>query len=83
MKKSFELTTVRLSHKLLRRIRELSKLHEMSQGAVIRQPLRIGERHFTQEGFSLRAAADCPKSLSQEQLEFNFEGEGHAKKDAK
>jgi hypothetical protein len=84
MKKNFELTTVRLSHKLLRRIRELSKAHEVSQGTVIRQLLRIGERHFAEEGFRLTAAADCQKGCSQEQLEFNFEGEeeGHAK-DAK
>jgi hypothetical protein len=49
MKKGFELTTVRINRDLRKRIRKLSKSNEISQGAVIRQLLRIGERHFTRK----------------------------------
>jgi hypothetical protein len=51
MKPRFQLTTVRISRDLRKRIRDLSRDHEISEGTVIRQMLNIGERHFSEEAF--------------------------------
>jgi hypothetical protein len=77
MKHNFELTTVGLSHSLRKRIRYLSRTHKISQSTVIRELLRIGERHFRREAFRPNGDADSPGNPRQEQFEFNFDEGGH------
>jgi hypothetical protein len=81
MKQNFELTTVGLSRSLRKRIRYLSRTHKISQGTVIRELLRIGERHFRCEAFRSSGNVNCPGSVRQEQLEFNFDGGGHGREE--